>query len=119
MTDHVLTVSPQHPAPGVLVLVVDGELDHHTAPLLAAALDERAFAPGGRLVLDCAALTYCDSTGVTVFVTAYQRALATGCRLALAAVNEDLARVFRIMGLDGVFTFVPAAGDALREPDDR
>ncbi|MER5736879.1 MULTISPECIES: STAS domain-containing protein [unclassified Streptomyces] len=113
MDDHTLTISPQHTAPGATVLVVDGELDHHTAPLLADFLGEEAFVPDTRVVLDLTALTYCDSTGVTVLVGAYQKAHAARCVLALAGVNDDLTRVFGIMGLDQVFTLVPTVADAL------
>ncbi|GGY62342.1 STAS domain-containing protein [Streptomyces omiyaensis] len=113
MNEHTLTVSPRPAAPGATVLVVDGELDHHTAPLLARWLGGELFAPGARVVLDLTALTYCDSTGVTVLVGAYQKAHATGCALSLAGVNDDLTRVFTIMGLDQVFSFAPTAADAL------
>ncbi|MFF9144885.1 STAS domain-containing protein [Streptomyces sp. NPDC014861] len=113
MDDHTLTINPQHTVPGATVLVVEGELDHDTAPLLADFLGEEAFVPDARVVLDLTALTYCDSTGVTVLVSAYQKAHAAGCVLALAGVNDDLSRVFGIMGLDQVFTLVPTVADAL------
>ncbi|MFI8257882.1 STAS domain-containing protein [Streptomyces filamentosus] len=113
MDDRTLTISPQHPVPGVTVLVVEGELDHHTAPLLADFLGEEAFVPDARVVLDLAGLAYCDSTGVTVLVTAYQKAHAARCVLVLAGLNDDLSRVFGIMGLDQVFTLVPTVADAL------
>ncbi|MFF3772090.1 STAS domain-containing protein [Streptomyces sp. NPDC004288] len=116
MTDHALTVRPQHDASGARVLVVRGDLDYHSAPVLSGALEEQGFAPGARYVIDLSGLKYCDSTGITVMVTAYQRASAAGSRLELAGVGDDLARVFRIMGLDQVFTFAPAVAEALGEP---
>ncbi|MEV5320558.1 STAS domain-containing protein [Streptomyces sp. NPDC052687] len=113
MTDHNLTVTHDDHPSGATVLAVAGELDHHTARTLTFALDEAPFTAGARLVIDLSALTYCDSTGITVFVSAYQRAQAAGCSLTLAGVRHDLMRVFRIVGLDQLFTFQPTIEDAV------
>jgi anti-sigma B factor antagonist len=88
-----------HPA-GPCLLAVHGELDYHTAPRLRAGLDQVPMQAGSGLVIDLSALTYCDSTGVSVLVSAYQAAKAAGVALALAGVNADIARVFRVIGLD-------------------
>ncbi|MFF0277126.1 STAS domain-containing protein [Streptomyces sp. NPDC004330] len=116
MTDHALTVSPQDDASGARVLVVSGDLDYHSASVLSGAFEEQGFAPGTRYVLDLTRLMYCDSTGITVMLSAYQRARAAGCGIELAGVNDDLSRVFRIMGLDQVFTLVPTLDEALGRP---
>ncbi|TXS12172.1 anti-sigma factor antagonist [Streptomyces sp. adm13(2018)] len=116
VTNHVLTVSTQDDASGARVLVVSGDLDYHSASLLSGAFEEQGFAPGTRYVLDLTELMYCDSTGITVMLSAYQRARAAGCALEIAGVNDDLSRVFRIMGLDQVFTLVPTVEEALGRP---
>ncbi|MGW0363366.1 STAS domain-containing protein [Streptomyces sp. NPDC002990] len=113
MTDHPLTVTREsHPA-GTTVLAVGGDLDHHTARGLSQALDDTPFDSGSQLVLDLSELTYCDSTGITVLVTAYRRAEAMGSALVLAGVNPDLMRVFGIIGLDQIFTFQPTVRRAV------
>lgn len=38
--EHLLTVTPLHTPAGPFVLEVTGELDHHSAPLLAQAVKE-------------------------------------------------------------------------------
>ncbi|MET9257658.1 STAS domain-containing protein [Streptomyces sp. NPDC048182] len=110
--DHLLTVTPRRPSPGPLVLEVAGELDHHTARLLGRAVDEAPFDEHG-VVLDLSGLAYCDSTGITVLITAYQRAQAAGSRLSLAGVTPDQMRVFQVVGLDQVFTFHATAEEAV------
>lgn len=114
MTDHVLTVTPHRHDDRVWVLAVSGELDQESAPQLRAALDDLPFTDGSVLVTDLGGLDYCDSTGITVLVTAHQRARRTGALLLLAGVVPELLRVFEIVGLDQLFSFHPTVEDALR-----
>ncbi|MFD6417630.1 STAS domain-containing protein [Streptomyces sp. NPDC060194] len=93
-----------HPS-GAHVVAAAGELDHHTAPELTRALTRTPFDADSHVVLDLSGLEYCDSTGITVLITAYQRAQSTGARLTLAGVRPDLRHVLRVVGLEDVFTF--------------
>ncbi|MBH5338757.1 STAS domain-containing protein [Streptomyces pactum] len=113
MTDRTLTVTLLPRTPAVNVLRVTGELDHHTAPDLREALEAAPLVPGGALVLDLSSLTYCDSTGITVLISAYHRAAGAGSAFVIAGLNDDLKRVFGIIGLDQVFTFHPSVEDAV------
>ncbi|PRY39577.1 STAS domain-containing protein [Umezawaea tangerina] len=117
MTDETFTVTlDQHPA-GSTVLRVEGELDHHTAPRLTELLDTVPVGPGGGLVIDLTGLAYCDSTGISVLVLAYQRSQAADSPFGLAGLNQELTRVFQIVGLDKVLPFhrtVEEAVDSLR-----
>ena len=107
-----------HPLPaGPCLMSVSGELDYHTAPRLRAGLDEVPLEKGGSLIIDLSGLTYCDSTGISILVDACHRAKAAGTVLALAGLNPDISRVFRVIGLDQVFVSydtVAAAARALR-----
>ncbi len=113
MTDHILTATRvSHPS-GVVVLTVAGELDHHTAPELTRAVEETSFTSETPVVVDLTGLIYCDSTGITVLVAAYNRARHTQTPLVIAGLNHDLRRVFRIVGLDQIFTFSPSVDEAI------
>jgi anti-sigma B factor antagonist len=84
---------------GVTVISVAGELDLATAPELAD-LTNRLLAGGqARLVYDLSAVTFCDSTGLTVFVRAKNRVDALGGRLSLAAPSPIVHRVLEVSGL--------------------
>lgn len=65
------------------------------------------------MIIDLTDLTYCDSTGLTVLVAAYNRAQQAGTPLVLVGLNADLTRVFRIVGLDQLFSFQPTLEDAV------
>ncbi|SBU96671.1 anti-sigma B factor antagonist [Streptomyces sp. MnatMP-M77] len=104
MSDQSLTLTTHHHPAGVWVLTVSGELDHHTSPRFREALNEITLSTDTGLVLELSGLTYCDSTGITVLVTAYQRAQASGTELNVAGASPHLLRLFGVVGLDQVFT---------------
>lgn len=86
------------------VVTVAGELDHHTAELLRAPLEEAIDQGRVRLVVDCSQLEFCDSTGLNVLLGARLKAEAEGGAVHLAAMLPVVARVFEITGADAVFT---------------
>ena len=113
MTDRTLTATRRsHPA-GATVVAVTGELDHHTARELTQAIDETPFHPDAPVVIDLTGLTYCDSTGITVLVTAYNRAQQADAQLFFVGLSADLMRVFHIVGLDQLFNFQPTVEEAI------
>jgi anti-anti-sigma factor len=81
-----------------------GELDHHTAELLRAPLDEALEQGRARLVIDCSGLEFCDSTGLNVLLGARLKAEAAGGGVHLAGMLPVVARVFEITGAEAVFT---------------
>ncbi|MCS0636878.1 STAS domain-containing protein [Streptomyces sp. LP05-1] len=115
MTDRTLTVTRRAHPSGATVLTVTGELDHHTASHLSHALTQTPFGPDAPVVMDLSGLEYCDSTGITVLVTAYQRAQQAEAPLLLAGLGPELMRIIRIVGLDQLFTFRPTVELAIAE----
>lgn len=79
-------------------IALAGELDVQTAPQL---LDEAAPACAqGDLVVDCAGLTFLDSSGVGALVTLRKRCEDAGGRVRLVEVPGRIELVLRISGLD-------------------
>jgi anti-sigma B factor antagonist len=114
--ERALTFSRSHEPGGPVVLHVTGEVDHHTAPLLRGALAEIADISDGGVLVDLSGLRYCDSTGITVLVTAHHRAVAAGSAFGITGLHPDLARVFEIVGIDRVIPLHPTAADPLSGP---
>ncbi|MFD8011324.1 STAS domain-containing protein [Streptomyces sp. NPDC058955] len=98
---------------GAELVVPVGELDHHTAELLRVPLDAALDAGRVRLVVDCAGLAFCDSTGLNVLLGARLRAEAAGGGVHLVAMRPAVARVFRITGAEAVFTVHDTLATAL------
>ncbi|MFD8611629.1 STAS domain-containing protein [Streptomyces sp. NPDC059631] len=99
-------------APGGPVIDLAGDLDHDSAPQVRDALADLDLHPGQQLVVGLGALTFCDSSGITVLIAARNHALEAGADIALAAVPERVRRIFRIVGLDQVFTTHPTVQEA-------
>jgi len=84
-------------------LSLSGELDIASADGLREHL--AGLLAGGhiRIVVDLAALAFCDSTGLSTFVRASHGAVEQGGYLRLAAPNGHVARVLSIVGLLDLF----------------
>lgn len=54
-------------------LVIVGEIDLATAPLLSEAFAQVIEGEPSRVVLDCAGLTFLDSSGIQVLVAAWEQ----------------------------------------------
>lgn len=111
--DPILTVTAgTHPA-GPVLITVAGDLDFSTAADLGDVIRDTHFTPVG-VVIDLSEVHYCDSTGITVLVTASQRAGKAGSPLALAGLSDNLRRIFGIAGLFDFFSLYPTVDQALR-----
>lgn len=100
--------------PGVRVLAVAGELDLATISLLKEVVGAY-LTQDSSVVLDLAAMRFCDSTGLGAFVALHRQADAAGGRLALASPNRRIADLFSISGIDQVipiFATLEAASKA-------
>ncbi|MGW1773451.1 STAS domain-containing protein [Streptomyces sp. NPDC002104] len=94
------------------VIELAGDLDHHTAPEVRAALPALELHPGQQLTVDLGGLTFCDSSGITAIIAARNHALAAEATIALAAVPDRVSRIFRMVGLDQVFASHPTVDAA-------
>ena len=85
---------------GLVKLVLRGELDLSTAAKVEEELRRAESAEPPVLVMDLAGLTFLDSTGLRLIVTADRRARDQGRRLAVVKGPDTVQRVFSITRLD-------------------
>ncbi|MFF3848936.1 STAS domain-containing protein [Streptomyces sp. NPDC002328] len=98
---------------GVDVVSPRGEIDHDTGGPFRQALEAVDGGNGGRIVVDLSEVTFMDSTGVNVLVTAHQTAEAGDGWLRLAVRQGPVLRVLQLVGLDGVIACYPSVEEAL------
>lgn len=91
------------------VVELAGELDYDSVSRLRELLPELTLQSGEQLVVDLAAVTFCDSSGISALIAARNHALAARAAIALAAVPGHLSRILGIVGLDQVFPTYPTA----------
>jgi anti-sigma B factor antagonist len=107
---------------GVRLLAIQGELDLSTASQLEGPLEAAVEAADAAVVIDLAECQFIDSTGIALFVRAWQRvdaAAGNGGKggLVLCCQNEQVRRVLEVTGLEHslrVFETRDAAIAALR-----
>src|SRR5256885_6216537 len=89
---------------GHRVLEVGGEIDVYTAPQLRQRLISLVEAGDRQVVVDLGRVDFLDSTGLGVLVGALKRLRGVNGELTLVCGQERLLKIFRITGLDRVFT---------------
>lgn len=90
--------------PGLIEVV--GELDIRTCQQLEQVAGP-AVDTGDLVVLELSRLTFCDSTGLAVFVRLHKRAQAAGGALVARAPVPRVANLFTVTGLNRLFAVEP------------
>ncbi|GIJ25024.1 anti-sigma factor antagonist [Micromonospora qiuiae] len=96
---------------GAARLRLAGELDMSSAPELNATIDRLAAAGERRLLVDLTDLTFCDSTGIAVFVRGDNLAAAEGGWLRITGATGRVERVLKLTGLAEVLGYGTDAPD--------
>ncbi|MFF6914079.1 anti-sigma factor antagonist [Streptomyces sp. NPDC012466] len=88
----------------IRVVTLRGEIDHDVQDVLSAALliDDGAAPP--RIVADLSGVTFMDSSGINVFVTAHQQVSGANGWMRIAGAQHSVLRVLQLVGVD---TLIP------------
>jgi len=97
----------------VAVLQLSGELDADTASTLHSTLADLLERPVPRIVVDLTDLKFCDSVGLSAFITSKHVITARGGWLSFAGVNPFLAQLMDTVGLSRYFAVFPSVDDAI------
>ncbi|MCS0603587.1 STAS domain-containing protein [Streptomyces sp. LP11] len=97
---------------GVRVLTVSGEIDHHTGGTLREALGASGTAHP-RVVADLRRVSFMDSSGINILISAHRSLTEAGGWLRLAAPSAPVLRTVQIVGLDAVIDCHPTVDQAL------
>ncbi|MEV7673164.1 MULTISPECIES: STAS domain-containing protein [unclassified Streptomyces] len=109
MSDHDNTARPgrlsvtHRTVEGVRIVSLRGEIDHTSRDVLGEALLS-GDAAVTRVVADLGGVSFMDSSGINVLITAHRQIDAAGGKLHIAAANEAVLRVLTLVGVD---TFIP------------
>jgi anti-sigma B factor antagonist len=93
-------------------VAVAGEVDVDTAPRMRRAL-AAGLAAGERVVVDLAAVTFMDSSGLSALLVTHRDARAAGLTFQLRRVPPTVHRLLRVTGMDAVLDLAPAPVDQL------
>ena len=97
----------------VVVVSVAGELDMATAPQLQDQIVDLLEKGRNQLVFDLAEVSFCDSTGLSVFVRAENSVDETGGAVRLASPQRGVRRILEVSGLVEVLPTYETVDDAI------
>jgi anti-anti-sigma factor len=101
-----------HQAGDLAVVTVGGEVDLDTASQLSdhALAAVRDVSP--HVLLDLAAVTFMDSTGLKVLLSIHKRTELAGGSFAVAAPSRSVRKILGLTGLDQTFLIYDSVADA-------
>lgn len=87
----------------VMTVKLSGDLDHHRCSVLRKKIDAKAEMQRPKtLVLDFSDVLFSDSSGVGLVMGRYRQMLLLGGKLEVVNVSQNLKKVFRLSGLEGL-----------------
>ena len=85
--------------PGTVVLALRGELDPHTAPILDEHVNRALDAGATTVILELAALSFIDSSGLRSVIAAHKALGERGGTLVLRSPGPTTQRLLDVTGL--------------------
>jgi anti-sigma B factor antagonist len=95
------------------VIALEGEIDLHVSPEVAASLAKIVDQRPSRLIVNLRKVTYIDSSGLAALITAANNVEDYGGRLMLTGVKEDVRTILENAHLIEFFSVFPHVDAAL------
>ena len=99
---------------GVQLIHVSGSWDAATHEQFRNLLEPLLEQPRLRLVLDCANLTYMNSTGLLLLARGQRVTSQNGAFLGIAALNRRITRAIELLGMDKKMRLYSTVEEALQ-----
>ena len=83
-----------------LIIILMGELDHHSAEEVRVKIDDRIDRDNIRkVILNFSGVTFMDSSGIGVVIGRYKKMQNRNGKLCVAEINRTVNKVFEISGM--------------------
>ena len=102
-----------------ILVRVDGSIDPKTVTGFKNELQAIAAKGTKHFILDCAKLSYVNSSGLAYLLNLVGSVKPKGGGIAMGAVDSKILIIFNMMGITQLFTFFPTAADAVKDMDDK
>ena len=105
-----------HDRPSHTLIVATGEIDIGTADQVGNAVSAALSAGHGQVLLDVAAVTFIDSSGLAVLVKAHRQAQTQGASFAVVHPTPQTRKLIQVLGLDQLLLIYDSYEQALGQP---
>ncbi|MFZ2447866.1 MAG: STAS domain-containing protein [Syntrophobacteraceae bacterium] len=95
--------------PGIILLVLEGDLDMSTSPQVRNALMPLFRKAPSHVIVDLSGVPYIDSSGIATFVEGLQFSRKGNIRFTLAGATPTVESIFDLAYLKSVFEMAPDA----------
>jgi anti-anti-sigma factor len=96
-----------------VVLSLTGELDMANAPLLQSAIEEPSLAETKTVVMDLQGLTFLDSTGLRIILSAREQCWRRGQEFAVTPGSQQVQRLLSVTGVGEHLRTLASADEVL------
>ena len=87
------------------IATLEGEMDTTAALEAEEVLKPLYKSDGKEIIIDCKGLEYIASSGLRILLSILKGAKATGSKVVMRGVNDDIKNVFRLTGFINIFEF--------------
>jgi anti-sigma B factor antagonist len=114
-----LQVEPNRDHPDAIKVVLDGSVDPKTVTRFRDDLMALHAKGAKRFLIDCARLSYVNSSGLASLLNLAGTVKPKGGAVALGALDNKIFVIFKMMGILELFQFFPSYKEALRDLDQK
>lgn len=90
---------------GKFVATLEGEMDTAAALEAEEVLKPLYNSNGRDVIIDCTNLEYIASSGLRILLSILKGAKASGSKVVMKGVNDDIKNVFKLTGFISIFEF--------------
>lgn len=90
---------------GKFVATLEGEMDTLAAMEVEDTLKPLYTSNGKDVIIDCKGLEYIASSGLRILLSILKGAKASGSKVVMRGVNDDIKNVFKLTGFISLFEF--------------
>jgi anti-anti-sigma factor len=90
---------------GKYVATLEGEMDTAAAMEAEEVLKPLYSSNGKDVIIDCSNLEYIASSGLRILLSILKGAKASGSKVVMKGVNDDIKNVFKLTGFISIFEF--------------
>ena len=88
-----------------ILAILNGELDTAASAEAEVSLKPLLDSKGRDVVIDCSGLEYIASSGLRILIGILKAAKATGSKVTMRNVSDDIKNVFKLTGFINLFDF--------------
>ncbi len=88
---------------GKYVATLEGRLDTASSEKTEKELSVLKDCTGHDIIIDCEKLEYISSSGLRILLAIKKNAIAVGSKVNIVNLNDEILKVFKMTGFDGIF----------------